>query len=134
MLAPRRSHLNVGGLCFDDSLERVPAPGELLGGQACVGNAQAETEQPHPQDPKGPAAKLSMAAKHERLIQEFKQVCTFQATARLRIVKGADRADDHAHAGSPASTDPASHRRAAPDFIQSAWTTPASTATSETVS
>lgn len=44
MLAPRRRRRKVGGLHFGFPVDRVTAPGELLGGQASIGDAQTETE------------------------------------------------------------------------------------------
>ena len=72
MLAPRGRRRKFGGLHFGFPVERFTPPGELLGGQASIGNAQAETEQPHQQDPEGPAAKLLRAAEHERSSPEVR--------------------------------------------------------------
>lgn len=66
MLALCGRRRKVRGLHFCFPLERVTASGELLGGQASIGDSQAETEQPHQQNPEGPAAELLMAAKHEQ--------------------------------------------------------------------
>lgn len=65
MLTARGRCRVVGGLHVGHRLERLIAPGKLLSGQASIGHAQADTEQPHQQDPKGPAAELLRAAKHE---------------------------------------------------------------------
>lgn len=44
MLTARGRRRVVDGLHFGFSVERVTAPGELLGCQASIGDAQAETE------------------------------------------------------------------------------------------
>lgn len=92
MLTVRRRCRVVGGLHVGHRLESLIAAGKLLSGQASIGHAQADTEQPHQHDPKGPAAELLRAAEHEGADPESLQSMHAAAGRWFEDRQGSDRA------------------------------------------